>query len=553
MESDMRTRSGGDVLVEQLAEFGVDRVFSVPGESFLAVLNALYGSGIQNVVCRHEGAAAMMAEAHGKLTREPGVAFVTRGPGAFNAAHGVHVAMHDSTPMLLFIGQVKREHRDRDAFQEVDFVRMFSPTAKWAAEVSRTDRIPEYLSKAFRIACSSRPGPVVISLPEDMLHERSGAVTCRRSATPVQAVAKADAEAVAKALQDAERPMAVVGGSVWSKAAAADLARFAEKFMLPVVSSFRRQDYLDNRHPNYVGDLTPGMNPRLSEAVKSSDCLLIAGSRLGDIATAGYTLLDAPETGKTFIHVHPDPSESGRLWRADISLAAAPGALFARLAEIDPAPSSLGSGWLDRRIAEYKAWLKPRPLPGAVQLSEVVAWLSENLPEDAIMTNGAGNTAAFLHRFFQYKTHGTQVASTSGSMGYGLPAAISAKLEHPDRTVVCVSGDGCFQMTVNEFSTACQFGANIVAVVANNGSFATIRMHQELMFPDRVSGSDLHNPDFAALARSYGGHGEIVSATDEFPSAFERACESGVPSIIELRLDLAAITTESSIEELRGE
>ena len=547
----MRTQSGGDILVEQLAEFGVNRVFSVPGESFLAVLDALYGSGIQNIVCRHEGGAAMMAEAHGKLTHRPGVAFVTRGPGALNAAHGIHVAMHDSTPMLLFIGQVKREHRDRDAFQEVDFVRMFDPIAKWAAEISQTDRIPEYLSKAFRIACSSRPGPVVISLPEDMLHEQSKAVPCRRSATPIQATAKHDAEAVAKALEDAERPMTVVGGSVWSKTASADLARVAEKFALPVVSSFRRQDYLDNRHPNYVGDLTPGINPRLSEAVKSSDCLLIAGSRLGDIATVGYTLLDAPETGKTCIHVHPDPSEPGRLWHADISLAAAPGALFARLVELDPLPSAQRSNWLDRRIADYEEWLKPRPLPGAVQLSEVVAWLSKNLPEDAIITNGAGNTAAFLHRFFAYKTHGTQVASTSGSMGYGLPAAISAKLEHPDRTVVSGLGDGCFQMTINEFSTACQFGANIVVVVANNGSFATIRMHQERMFPDRVSGSDLQNPDFAALARSYGGQGEIVSSTDEFPSAFERACSSGAPSIIELKLDLAAITTEFSIEELR--
>lgn len=547
----MRTRSGGNILVEQLAEFGVSRVFSVPGESFLAVLDALYGSGIENIVCRHEGGAAMMAEAHGKLTHEPGVAFVTRGPGALNAAHGVHVAMHDSTPMLLFIGQVKREHRDRDAFQEVDFVRMFSPIAKWAAEISQTDRIPEYLSKAFRIACSARPGPVVISLPEDMLHERCVVAACRRSATPVQTIAKLDAEAVAKALENAERPMAVVGGSVWSKTASADLTRVAEKFALPVVSSFRRQDYLDNRHPNYVGDLTPGINPRLSEAVKSSDCLLVAGSRLGDIATVGYTLLDAPDTGKTFIHVHPDPSEPGRLWHADISLATAPGVLFARLTELDPPPSTQRLNWLDRRIADYEEWLKPRPLPGAVQLSEVVAWLSENLPEDAIITNGAGNTAAFLHRFFAYKTHGTQVASTSGSMGYGLPAAISAKLEHPDRTVVSVLGDGCFQMTINEFSTACQFGANIVVVVANNGSFATIRMHQEQMFPDRVSGSDLQNPDFAALARSYGGHGEIVSTTDEFPGAFERACASGVPSIIELKLELAAITTEFSIDELR--
>ena len=549
----MRTLSGGDLLVQQLVEFGVSRVFSVPGESFLAVLDALYDTGIQNVVCRHEGGAAMMAEAHGKLTHGPGVAFVTRGPGALNAAHGVHVAMHDSTPMLLFIGQVKRGHRDRDAFQEVDFVRMFSPIAKWAAEISQSERIPEYLSKAFQIACSSRPGPIVLSLPEDMLHEQCAAVPCRRSATPVQAIAKRDAEAVASALQSAERPMMVVGGSVWSERASADLARVAEKFMLPVVSSFRRQDYLDNRHPNYVGDLTPGINPRLTEAVKSSDCLLVAGSRLGDIATVGYTLLDAPETGKTFIHVHPDPSESGRLWNADISLAAAPGALFARLAELDAPPSTRRSDWLDRRISEYEEWLKPRPLPGTVQLSEVVAWLSENLPEDAIMTNGAGNTAAFLHRFFLYKRYGTQVASTSGSMGYGMPAAISAKLEHPDRAVVCVLGDGCFQMTINEFSTACQFGANIVAVVANNGSFATIRMHQERMFPRRVSGSDLHSPDFAAFARSYGGYGEIVSSTEEFPGAFERACASGVPSIIELRLDLDAITTEATMEELRDE
>ncbi len=547
------SQPGGKILVEQLLEFGVRRVFSLPGESFLAVLDALRGSGIQNVVCRHEGAVSMMAEAHGKLTGVPGIAFVTRGPGALNASHGVHVAMHDSTPMVLFIGQVKRGQRDRDAFQEVDYRRVFSPIAKWAAEIDQASRIPEYLSKAFAIACSSRPGPVVLSLPEDMLREEAAAAVCSRSAAPVQSVSETVAASAAEALGQASRPFVVVGGSRWSARASALLAEFAKRFSLPVAASFRRQDYFDNRHPNYAGDLTPGVNPKLAEAFRSSDCLLVLGSRLGDIATSGYELLDLPETGKSIIHVHPDPSEPGRVWRADMAIAAAPEAFLERIAEQDP-PSLIGAGpdWLNGRRRDYLEWLKPKPLPGAVQLSEVVRWLSANLPDDAFVTNGAGNASAFLHRYFEYKNYGTQVASTSGSMGYGLPAAIAAKLECPERMSVCVTGDGCFQMTANEFSTACQFGANIIAVVANNGTFGTIRMHQERDYPGRVSGSDLSNPDFAALARAHGGHGETVRATSEFPDAFRRAAASGVPSVIELRLDLEAIMTEASLEELRS-
>jgi acetolactate synthase-1/2/3 large subunit len=528
----------------------VRRVFSVPGESFLAALDGLHGSGIQNVVCRHEGGAAMMAEATGKLTGRPGICFVTRGPGAANAAAGVHVARQDSTPLILFIGQIERGHRDREAFQEVDFRAMFGPLAKWAAEIDDTARIPEYLARAFRVATSGRPGPVVLSLPEDMLNAEAEVPDLPPAGPALAPDLSGPAQAVAEALAGAERPLAVVGGPHWSAEAAGALARVAEALGLPVACGFRRQDYMDNRHPHYAGDLNVSANPRLAQRLREADALLVLGSRLGDIETQGYTLLDPRGHGKRLIHVHPDPDEPGRVWRPDLSVTADAPAFVAALAGVGERGPDRGD-WVRAARADYERWRTPQETPGALKQEQVIRWLSDHLPEDAILTNGAGNFAAFLHRYFAYKRVRTQLAPTSGSMGYGLPAAVAASLEHPDRTVVCVAGDGDVQMTLNELSTAAQFGAKPVIVVMNNGRYGTIRMHQERHYPGRVSGTDLGNPDFPALARAYGGYGELVTRSEDFPAAFRRACEWGTVAVLECRVDPEALTTSATLSQLR--
>ena len=543
-------RHGGRILADQLKLHGVRRVFSVPGESFLAALDGLHESGIGNVVCRQEGGAAMMAEAQGKMTGEPGICFVTRGPGATNAAAGVHVARQDSTPMILFIGQIDRGHRDREAFQEVDFRAMFGPLAKWAAEIDATERIPEYVARAFRVATSGRPGPVVLSLPEDVLNSEAE-VPDRPPAGPRLAPDWSGAAREAmEMLRGAKRPLVVVGGSQWSEEAAADLGRFAEAQGLPVAAGFRRQDHIDNRHPHYVGDLNVGVNPRLAKRVRESDALLLLGTRLGDIETQGYTLLDPQGTGKRIVHVHPDADEPGRVWRPDLVVTAPAAEFVAALTGLDGAGGAWGD-WVRGARADYEWWRTPQETPGLVKQEEVIRWLSENLPDSAIVTNGAGNFAAFLHRFFEYKRFGTQLAPTSGSMGYGFPAAVAASLEHPDRCVVCVAGDGDFQMTVNEMSTAVQHGAKPVVVVMNNGRYGTIRMHQERTYPGRVSGTDLANPDYAALARAYGGHGEIVTRTEEFPHAYLRAAAWGTVAVIECRVDSEALTPGQTLSAAR--
>ena len=543
-------RHGGQILVKQLQAQGVTRVFSVPGESFLAALDGLYDSGIQNVVCRHEGGAAMMAEAQGKLTGRPGVLFATRGPGATNAAAGIHVARQDSTPMVVFVGQIARGHRDREAFQEVDYRAFFGPLAKWVAEVDQLERLPEYISRAFHVAMAGRPGPVVLALPEDMLSSVAEVRDIGPVALVPDAVSRAQVAAVLAMLGRAERPLVVAGGAGWTAQAAADLARFAQSWGLPVAVPFRRQDYMDNRHPNYVGDLAVGMNPRLGARLRAADCLLVLGSRLGDTATGGYELLDPARALPTLIHIHADPDELGRVFRPDLGIAVRAPAMVAALAQVNGAGQ--WADWAALGRAEYEAWGQPEATPGDVKLEAVVRWLSDHLPEDAIVTNGAGNYAAFVHRYFRYKRFGTQLAPTSGSMGYGFPAAIAAKLEHPGRAVVCFAGDGCFQMTVNEFSTAVQQGAAVIVIVCNNGRYGTIRMHQERHYPGRVSGTDLHNPDFAALARAYGGHGEVVTDGADFAGAYKRATAAGVPAVIELRLDREMLTTGQTLAQVRA-
>lgn len=549
----MGMRHGGQILADQLRIQGVRRVFSVPGESFLAALDGLHGSGIENVVCRHEGGAAIMAEATAKLTGQPGVAFVTRGPGATNASAGIHIARQDSTPMVLFVGQIDRGYRDREAFQEVDYRAYFKPIAKWAAEVDQTERLPEYISHAFHLAQSGRPGPVVLALPEDMLSAEADVPDIPAVAPRPCSVCDDEVDAVLERLCRAERPLVIAGGPNWSTQASRDLACFAEAFDLPVAVSFRRQDRIDNRHPHYVGDLGVSMNPRLGTRLRAADCLLVLGSRLGDPVTKGYALVDPAAPGKTILHIHPDPDEAGRVYRPDLAIAAPAPDMVKRLAA-RPAPAHPDwAAWTRTARADHEAWLKPDPTPGAVKLEEVMCWLSDNLPDDAIMTNGAGNFAAFIHRYFLARAFPGHLAPTSGSMGYGIPAAVAAKLEHPEKTVVCVAGDGDAQMTLNEFSTARQYGAAIIVVVANNGRYGTIRMHQEKAYPGRVSGTDLFNPDYAALAHAYGGHGETVARTGDFAGAFARAEASRLPAMIELRLDAEMLSTTQSVAQARAE
>jgi len=544
-------RHGGKILVDQLGIQGVTRVFSVPGESFLAVLDGLYDSGIQNIVCRQEGGAAMMAEAYGKMTGRPGVLFVTRGPGATNASAGIHIAKQDSTPMIVFVGQIARAHRDREAFQEVDYRAMFGTVAKWVAEVDQIERLPEYISRAFHIAVSGRPGPVVLALPEDMLSGFADVADLPAPAPQPNAVSPDQITAISAALSGAKRPLIVAGGSGWTQDAADNLARFAENQNLPVAVTFRRQDRMNNDHPNYAGDLAVGMNPKLGQRLAAADLLLVLGARLGDIATNGYELLDPTRPGPAILHIHPDAGELGRVFHPALAIAAPTAQIVAALAQI-PANSGNWQAWTAQARAEYLAWLKPTETPGAVKLEQVITWLAATLPHDSILTNGAGNYAAFLHRYYRFRRYGTQLAPTSGSMGYGFPAAISASLEHPDKTVVCMAGDGCFQMTCNEMSTAIQHGAKPIVIVANNGRYGTIRMHQERHYPARPSGTDLASPDFAALARAYGGHGETVTDQADFAAAFARAQASGTLAVIELKLDPDMLTTGQSLSQLRA-
>ncbi|WP_289043942.1 thiamine pyrophosphate-binding protein [uncultured Aliiroseovarius sp.] len=546
-------RHGGQILVDHLKSEGVRRVFSVPGESFLAALDGLHDSGIENIVCRQEGGAAMMAEAHGKLTGDPGVLLVTRGPGATNAASGIHVAQQDSTPMVIFVGQIARGHRDREAFQEVDYRAVFGTLAKWACEVDQTDRLPEYLARAFHMARSGRPGPVVVALPEDMLSARADVPDRPAMARTTGHVTAQDAQAITEMLAEAKTPLVIAGGPGWTQHAASNLAGFATAHDLPVACAFRRQDVMDNRHPNYVGDLGVGMNPKLGARLREADTLIVLGSRLGDNVTGGYELLDSKATGKRIAHVYPDPDELGRVYHADLALAAtAPDALEA-LVQAGGTQSPRWAGWTKTARQDYEAFQTPVTTPGQVKLEQVVLWLTDNLPDDAIVTNGAGNYATWLHRYFRFKQHGTQLAPISGSMGYGFPAAVAASLEHPDHTVVAWLGDGEFQMTLNELSTAVQHGAKPIAIIANNGRYGTIRMHQERTYPGRVSGTDMANPDFAALARAYGGHGETVTDGAEFAAAFERAQRAQCPAVIELVLDPQVATPGLTLDALRAQ
>ena len=544
--------TGARSLATALALNAVERVFCVPGESYLALLDALYDTDIKVTVYRQEGGAAIAAEAWGKLTGRPGIAMVTRGPGATNASSGLHIGSQDSTPMILLVGQVGRRIHGREAFQEIDVRRVFGGLAKWVEEIDRADRVPEFIGRAFFEATSGRPGPVVLSLPEDMLRAASDAAHPRPWVEVETHPGPAQIVELRKMLSRAERPFAILGGSRWSEPAVAGIRRFAESWDLAVACSFRRQMLFDHEHPNYAGDLGVGPNPELVRRVRQADVLLLIGGRLGEMPSLSYSLIDIPEPRQALVHVHPGAEELGRLYRPTLAINASPDAFVAAL-EGDHTPATIP--WAeDTRAARqsYLAWSTPVPNPGPVQMSEIVAWLRRRLPDDAIMVNGAGNFSSWVQRFFRFRRYGTQLAPTSGSMGYGLPAAIAAKLRYPERMVVCFAGDGCFQMTSQELATAGQYGAAVIVVVVNNGIHGTVRMHQERDYPGRVIATDLVNPDFAALARAHGGHGETVVRTEDFAAAFERCVHSGKPALIDLAFDPEAITPSATMTQVRG-
>ncbi len=544
---------GGHILADALVANGVDTVFCVPGESYLPVLDGLYEhrDKIALHVCRQEGGAAFMAEAYGKLTGRPGVALVTRGPGACNASIGVHSAMQDSSPMILLVGQVGSDCADREAFQEIDIRAVFAPIAKWAAQIDRADRIGEYIGRAFQTAQSGRPGPVVLGLPEDVLFGRAFARDIRPAANVQASPSDRDIARLVRVLGAAQRPLVIVGGGGWNDQACRDLRDFAERNRLPVACAFRFQDLFDNRHPNYAGDVGLGINPKLAARIREADVLLVIGARLGEATTSGYTLLDVPAPRQRLIHVHAANDELGKVYQAELPINAG----MPEFAQALRGVSLAHGAWSDtceQAHRDYQAHATPPEIGGTLQMSAVVRHLQDRLPADAIVANGAGNYAIWMNRYFRYRQFHTQLAPTSGSMGYGVPAAIAAKIVHPDRVVVSWNGDGCFMMNGQELATAMRYGLAIVFVVVNNGMFGTIRMHQEMHYPGRVHGTGLDNPDFCALARAYGAHGERVLHSAEFPSAFERALEAGRPALIELVLDPEAITPTQTIAGLRA-
>ncbi|HEY0296414.1 MAG TPA: thiamine pyrophosphate-binding protein [Bordetella sp.] len=555
MTSTPTPRLGGHILVDQLVAQGVKHVFCVPGESYLAVLDGLHDARIEVTVCRQEGGAAMMAEAHGKLTGEPGVVMVTRGPGASNALAGIHIAKQDSTPLIMFVGQIERGMRDREAFQEMDYRAVFGTQTKWATEIDQVERIPELVSRAFHVATSGRPGPVVIALPEDMLVETAQVADAPRYEVIDSAPAPGQIDELARLLAAARSPMAIVGGSRWNEQAVAQFAAFAEKHALPVAVSLRRQMLFPADHPCFIGDVGLGINPALAERVKSADLVLLVGGRMSESPSQSYELFDIPVPSQKLVHVHPDSSELARVYRANLAICASPIAFAAALAQV-PAPAvepAWAAGTQTAR-ATYLKWSDPAGIRtlGKLQMGEVMAHLEGVLPADAIMTNGAGNFATWLHRFHKFTRYGTQLAPTSGSMGYGLPAAVGAKRLYPKKTVVCFAGDGDFLMHGQEFATAVQYGLPIVVLIIDNGMYGTIRMHQERHYPGRVSATGLQNPDFAAYAAAFGGHGERVESTAEFAPAFERALASGKPAILHCLIDPEVISPGTTLEKIRN-
>ena len=543
-------RSGGQILVDQLAVHGADLAFGVPGESYLEILDALRDSPVRFVTCRHEAGAANMAEAYGKLTGRPGICFVTRGPGATQASVGVHTAFQDGTPMILVVGQIRRGDVGREAFQELDYVQVFGSLTKWVAQVDEVERLPELVARAFRTATSGRPGPVVLAVPEDMLVERAEVADASAYAPAQARPGTPELAELRRLLETAERPLAIVGGQPWTVDAGERLLRWLEASAIPVAAGWRCQDYVDNESRCYAGHLGLGQDPALTARLREADALLVVGARLGDIETAGFATVVPPGTGRTLIHVHPDPDELGRVYEPTLGIVASAPRFAEALDGV--APLSRDAGDVAAAHAAFRATLEGRPLPGAVGLTEAMAALRARLGPDAIVASGAGNFTVWAHRFYVFRRYRTQLAPLSGAMGYGLPAAIAAKLVHPDRDVVCIAGDGDFLMSVPELATAVQHDAPVVVLVADNGMYGTIRMHQERHYPGRVSGTDLRNPDFAALAQSFGAHGERVERSEDLPAALDRALGAGVPAVLHLPVDPEALTPRQTLSEIRA-
>jgi acetolactate synthase I/II/III large subunit len=552
--TNISARTGAQLLVDSLLTHGAEMAFGVPGESYLAVLDAMHDveDKFKFVICRQEGGAANMADAYGKLTGRPGICFVTRGPGASNAMVGLHTAFQDSTPLVLFIGQVHSEVVEREAFQEVDFRRMFGQMAKWVASIDRADRVQEMVSHAFHIATSGRPGPVVLALPEDMQDQLAEPfkLACyqRVAANP----GEADLHTLRDMLAKAKKPLVVLGGGGWNKKGCDDFLAFAQAFNLPVACSYRAQDMIDNRDSHYVGDVAVGLNPALAARIQGSDLLIAIGSRLGEWTTVNYTLINIPRPMQTFVHIYAGAEELGRVYQGDLLINSGMPEFAAAARKLPPLKPAWDEWTKDAR-ADYETWQKPVKVPGKVNMSEIVRWMNKRLPPETIITNGAGNFSLWVHRFYRYPGFRTQLAPTSGAMGYGVPSGVGAKLVHPERPVVSFSGDGDFLMNGQELATAAQYNAKVIFIVVNNGMYGTIRMHQERHYPTRVSGTMLKNPDFAALARAYGLHGEIVETTEDFEAAFERAWSAKTAALLEVRIDPDAISPRASLSSIRTE
>jgi acetolactate synthase-1/2/3 large subunit len=549
----MIERSGAQHLVDALVAQGTDLAFGVPGESYLAVLDALVDAGdrIRFITCRHEAGAANMAEAYGKMTGRPGICMVTRGPGATHAAIGVHTAMQDSTPMILLIGQVARNMREREAFQEIEYRRFFADQCKWVAEIDDPARVPEFMARAYATAMNGRPGPVVLALPEDMLVETAEAAPVPR-VEPARAAPSKDAIAEIKArLEAAQRPFLLLGGGGWDAAAVNDARLFAERNGLPVGCTFRAKDYYDNTRPNYAGDVGIAPNPKLAARVRDSDLVIALGPRLGEMTTSGYTLFEAPVPRQSLIHIHPGAEELGRVFQPALAVNASIGEA-ARMLKSIRVENPAWAGQAEAAHAEFEVFSTPVEVERGVNLSKVFAELSGLVKKDAIVTNGAGNYAAWLHRFFKHRSYRTQLAPTSGAMGYGVPAGVAAKIMAPEREVISVNGDGCFLMCGQELATAMHYGANVIFIVVDNGAYGTIRMHQEREYPNRVSGTDLTNPDFKKFAESFGLYATMIEHEDEFGAAFKRARRAKRPAMIVIRGDIETIAPGRTLSQVRG-
>lgn len=554
-------RSGAEILADALKINGADLVFHVPGESFLEAIDALAlrHPDIRQICCRYEGGVAIMAEAHGKLTGRPGVGFVTRSPGATNAAGGIHTAFQDSSPMVLIVGQVKRAILEREAFMSYDFRQIFGPMTKWVAQIDDPARIPELVQRAFHVAMTGRMGPVVLVIPEDVLDQHAETADARH-AVPARAGGPApdDVEAAFAMLEQARNPLLILGGSGWTEPARDAWQAFAEKNRVPVVTTFRRRDIVDHRHPCYAGEIGIGSNPALLAHIKDSDFVIMANDALSDVNTIGagymegFTLFSIPAPRQRFVHVFNSYEDLNRVFQVDLALHADNRRAADAFAAHHPVDGAHREGWLQMLRDTFTREIAPGPCPGSIDLPQIMGWLRRRLPDDAILTNGVGAYATWSQRYFPHHRLHTQLGPISGSMGYGLPAAISAKLTYPDRPVIALAGDGCYQMSGEELATAVQYGAAVVVIVFNNAMYGTIRIHEENKLEGRVNGTQLVNPDFTALARAYGAHGEKVTATDEFAPAFERALAAGRPALIELVLDQEAIHTRYSLSDLRN-